>query len=226
MDILERFKQIISESENPIVFEFGACDGYHSKLMLDELSRQKFNNFTYHLFEPNSELHTKITNTIGYFLNANGFDVKLFGYAIGSKIGEFEFYKSGGVSKDEKGNILDSYYGSSSIRKPKLVTEAWKDMTFETTKVHITTLDTHIELYNLNDKVIDFIWADIQGAEVDLINGGKIAFDKNVKYLYTEYTDSELYEGEIGKQQILNMLPNFELIEDYGGDMLLKNKNL
>jgi FkbM family methyltransferase len=224
MDILERFKQIISESENPIVFEFGACDGYHSKLMLDELSRQKGNNFTYHLFEPNDELHVKITGNIGHY--SNNKNIKLCGYAIGSTIGEFEFYKSGGVSKDEKGNIIDSYYGSSSIRKPKLVTEAWKDMTFETTKVHITTLDTHIELYNLNDKVIDFIWADIQGAEVDLINGGKMAFEKNVKYLYTEYTDSELYEGEIGRQQILDMLHNFELIEDYGGDMLLRNKKL
>jgi FkbM family methyltransferase len=225
MEILDRFKEIISQNNAPIVFEFGACDGYHSRLMLDELNKQKGNNFIYHLFEPNSDLHNKIDNNIAPYLG-NHFQVNLFGYAIGSKIGEFEFYKSGGVRKDENGNILDSYYGSSSIRKPKLVTEAWKDMTFETTKANIITLDNHIEISGLRDNIIDFIWADIQGAEIDLINGGKIAFNKQVKYLYTEYTDSELYEGEIGKQQILDMLPNFELIEDYGGDMLLKNKNI
>lgn len=225
MEILERFKQIISESEEPIVFEFGACDGYHSRLMLDELSKQKGKYFTYHLFEPNIELHSKINANIEPYSNKD-YNVRAFGFAIGNDIGLVYFYKSGGVRKDEHGNILDSYYGSSSIRKPKLVTEAWKDMTFETTSTPVITLDSHLENNNLQDRIIDFIWADIQGAEVDLINGGKIAFEKNVKYLYTEYTDSELYEGEIGKQQILNMLPNFELIEDYGGDMLLKNKNL
>jgi hypothetical protein len=31
---------------------------------------------------------------------------------------------------------------------------------------------------------------------------------------------------EIGKDEICKMLPDFELIEDYGGDILLKNKNL
>jgi hypothetical protein len=85
--------------------------------------------------------------------------------------------------------------------------------------------DDYIKREKLEGKVIDFIWADIQGAEIDLILGGKEAF-KNVRYFYTEYCDSELYEGEIPLEKILELMPDFEVVEDYQGDVLLKNKTL
>ncbi|MEN9248224.1 MAG: hypothetical protein Q6L50_08560 [Gloeomargarita sp. GMQP_bins_120] len=37
----------------------------------------------------------------------------------------------------------------------------------------------------------DFIWADVQGAEVDLIQGGLQAL-ANTRYFYTEYANTEL----------------------------------
>jgi hypothetical protein len=43
--------------------------------------------------------------------------------------------------KYENGLITDSYYGSSSVRKPKLVLEAWKDMQFTETICKSTTFD-------------------------------------------------------------------------------------
>ena len=49
---------------------------------------------------------------------------------------------------------------------------------------------------------------------------------ERVKYLYTEYCDAELYDGEVGRDALCAMLPGFEMVEDYGGDVLLKNKSL
>jgi hypothetical protein len=74
-------------------------------------------------------------------------------------------------------------------------------------------------------RIIDFIWADIQGAEINLIKGGKNTF-KNVKYFYTEYSNGNLYKGDKGLKGILKLLPNFEIECDYQGDVLLKNKYL
>jgi hypothetical protein len=99
-------------------------------------------------------------------------------------------------------------------------------MTFTELQCDVITLDYHIKRSGIeNERIVDFIWADIQGAEVDLIKGGTETF-KRVKYFYTEYANSEYYEGEIGLPEICAMLPDFEIIEDYGGDVLLKNKNL
>lgn len=222
MEILERFKKIIASSEQPTVLEFGACDAYHSRIMLDILQHTG-KLYTFHCFEPNDELMGSVVNRLSYYLSSNSNNVRFFREAIGASNGKMKLYKSGG-QKYESGVLVANYYGSSSIRKPKLVTESFKEMTFIEGETDVVTLDYHVQRGGLTARPIDFIWADIQGAEVDLINGGKEAL-KNVRYLYTEYVDSELYEGEIGLKQILEMLPDFEIVEDYIGDVLLRNKN-
>lgn len=220
MEILDRFKQIISASDNPYVIEFGACDGYHSNLMIDILNSLR-PQFIYHIFEPVPELVSQINARLGRYTHNNP-NIKIFNEAIANQTGEITLYKSGG-NKYENGIISDSYYGSSSVRKPKLVLQAWKDMRFTETKCKATTFDDYFKREGLNNQLIDFIWADIQGAEVDLILGGQEAF-KNVRYFYTEYCESELYEGEINLNKILELMPNFEVVEDYKGDVLLRNK--
>ena len=69
---------------------------------------------------------------------------------------------------------------------------------------------------------IDFIWADVQGAEENLILGGRETINKS-HYFYTEYSDRELYEGQVGLDWILNALPNFEVVERFSDDVLLRN---
>ena len=70
MDILERFKEIIEPSNSPFVLEFGACDGHHSRIMLDML-QESGKKYTYHLFEPNSDLLQSIVDRLQYYLTSN-----------------------------------------------------------------------------------------------------------------------------------------------------------
>ncbi|MCS7030108.1 MAG: hypothetical protein NZL92_01060 [Gloeomargarita sp. SKYG116] len=65
----------------------------------------------------------------------------------------------------------------------------------------------------------------MQGAEVDLIQGGQQTLAKT-RYFYTEYSSEELYEGQINLATLLKLLPDFKLVYRFGGDVLLKNQRL
>ncbi len=90
-------------------------------------------------------------------------------------------------------------------------------------EVEMTTLDRFCENQGLG--VIDFIWADIQGAEGEMIRGGRQALART-RYLYTEYSDDELYENQATLRDILELLPDFRVIELWSDDVLLENQKL
>jgi hypothetical protein len=95
---------------------------------------------------------------------------------------------------------------------------------FDRTEIVKTTrLDTWCSEQGV-DGPIDLIWADVQGPEVDLINGA-LATLARTHYFYTEYGDTELYEGQIDLAQMLKLLPNFEVICRFAEDVLLRNKS-
>jgi hypothetical protein len=57
--------------------------------------------------------------------------------------------------------------------------------------------------------------------------GGLNTLNKKVRYFYTEYSNKEYYEGQLKLDSLLNLLgDNWELIRDFGSDVLLKNKSL
>ena len=72
---------------------------------------------------------------------------------------------------------------------------------------------------------IDFIWADMQGAEATLATGGAKTLART-RYLYCEYSDQELYEGEPTLAQLLDLLPDFEVVYRLPGDVMLRNTAL
>lgn len=218
MDIFHRFIEIISTVENPTIFEFGTCDGQHTNVMC-QILKHYGKKFQYHAFEADY----RIIQRFWVINDSHKNEIKLNNSAIGNIDGKVKFNLSGGEEKRE-GHFKQAFYGSSSIRAPKKTLEFWPDMTFEETEVNCCKFDSYIDGKNIEN--IDFIWADIQGAEGDLIDGGKKALSKT-RYLYTEYSNDELYEGEIGLEEILRRLPgDWEIIEDYGSDVLLKNKNI
>lgn len=211
MDILDRFKDLIYDGA--VVYELGCCDAYHSGLMIEIL--QNYDNFSFHCFEANPDLHEIAKNVLDKYEG----DINFVPKAIGKESGKMTFYKSEGVLTNEEGELLDRWYGSSSILKPtEQITKDFKGMYFNEIEVDVISLDDYYK-----GGTIDFIWADIQGAEKQMIQGGQNAL-ANTLYLYLEYSEAIHYEGQaVGLAEILDLLPNWSVVEDYGGDALLKN---
>ena len=71
-------------------------------------------------------------------------------------------------------------------------------------------------------QVIDFIWADVQGAEDLVFSGAKDTLTRT-RYVYTEY-GTNLYEGQLSRDQLITLFgPKWSVVHDFGGDILLKN---
>ncbi len=72
---------------------------------------------------------------------------------------------------------------------------------------------------------VDFIWLDVQGAELEVFSGGRKTLART-RYLYTEYSEHELYKGQVGLRKMLDHLPDFSVMGRYPGDALLRNDRL
>jgi hypothetical protein len=88
-------------------------------------------------------------------------------------------------------------------------------------EVELFTLDTIYQRHGLD--IIDFIWADIQGGEGEMISGGRQALART-RYLYTEYSDDKLYERQATLREILALLPDFRVLELWPNNVLLENR--
>lgn len=209
MNILDKIDLAIHESSNPFIIELGGCDGYHTQIIAEKLQRSG-KPFTYLVLEPVPHLAQIIRDKVKWSP-----DVQVLQMAIGSNNGTITFYQS-----DAK------YYGSSSIRKPKRAYEFWQDMTFTELTCDCVTLDSLLVSKGLESKTIDFIWADVQGAEKDLIMGAKESLQRT-KYFYTEFMEYEVYEGQIFDfESICKLLPDFKVEHKFDYDILFTNKKL
>ncbi|MBI3861225.1 MAG: FkbM family methyltransferase [Planctomycetia bacterium] len=199
--------------DDPLVFELGCNDGIDSANFLRE-----FPGITLHCFEPDRRPLARFRERIS--------DPRctLHEFAIGAADGEVEFHLSGGNPPDGRMNDWDL---SSSLRRPTghLAAHPW--CTFDR-KMTVQTRSLDSWLAGRPEiTVVDFIWADIQGAECDLIAGGAAALQERTRYLYTEFYEQPMYDGQIAGQEILDRLPAFECIGVYEGyNMLLRNRQL
>jgi len=147
----------------------------------------------------------------------------LFEIALSDEDGAAEFYMSGGYPDDNwRKSVPEGWDQSGSIRKPANHLKEYPWCTFERSiTVETCRLDTWCKRERVSD--VDFIWADVQGAEADIIKGGQETL-KRTRYFFTEYNDKEMYEGQPSLDTILEMLPDFETMVVYRNDVLLKNK--
>jgi len=204
MDIYERIKQILSSRNDIIVFEFGACDGSDILAITDRMAGKRYK---YYAFEA-SAIRIPQMKSHGHVRSVPNLTV--INKAIGAIDGRTPFYISS-----------ENYYGSSSIRKPtEELFKSFPEMLFTIGEVVVVKLDTYCRQNKI--KHIDFIWSDVQGAEGDMIAGGTEML-RHTDYLYPEYNNGPAYEGCLALPGILDLLPGWTLIEDYGGDALLRN---
>src|SRR5436190_1251094 len=123
---------------------------------------------------------------------------------------------------------LSNHPQSDTIKRPKLHKKIWPGIKYkDEVKVKCTTLDKW-NFHARQDKPIDFIWVDVNGAEVAFLMGASKTLAVT-KFLYIEYCIIELFDKALDKQRMLKALPGFEQIGDYVegpsyGNLLLKNK--
>jgi FkbM family methyltransferase len=128
---------------------------------------------------------------------------------------------------DGPGRLIQSAEGwgqewtfSSSIRPPKHHLDRYPVTFRGEVDISVATLDRFCVDHGID--TIDFIWADIQGAEGDMICGGRRTL-AHTRYLYTEWSDDELYEGQSSLSELVRMLPDFRVVELWPNDVLLEN---
>lgn len=139
-----------------------------------------------------------------------------------------DFHLSSG-KYDDPLNLACDWSFSSSLKKPTGHLEQHRWITFpNTVKVQCTKLDDFEPLKNTK---IDFMWVDVQGAE-DLVFSCAQETLKNTQYVYTEFSDFQLYEGQLNLTKLLALFgSDWEIVQGvcppphptHGGDILLRN---
>jgi len=215
-----KIKKLIGNKPNPILMEIGCADGKDTQEFINIFNDT---NFKMYCFEPDQRNVRKFKEDI------RDNRVVLYEYVVGDVNGLVDFYKS---TKSSSGEEL---IYSSSLREPgEKLFEIWKQFEGKFIKVQSQsiTLDYFVNAKDIS--YIDFVWLDVQGCEDMVIKGGINTFKDKVQYLYTEYSNQEIYKGEPNLFEILKMLPNYSIIEIFsnltgdreGGDILLKNNSL
>ncbi len=198
-----------------VILEIGAHHGWQTEQFLSV-----FLNATIYAFEPDPRAIAKFKSRI------TDPRVHLFEMAIGALDGTSNFHVSSGLPPGL--DPIQAYVTypqgwdqSGSLRPPKAVTKIYPWCKFNsTTAVAVLRLDSWARENGID--AVDFIWADMQGAESDLIGAGQTTLTRT-RYLYLEYSNDEIYEGEPTLPMLLDMLPEFSVVKRYPGDVLLKN---
>jgi len=213
---LSYLRQLVGSNAS-VILELGAHDGSQTL----ELSAH-FPNAKIFAFEPDPRAARKFKTHV------TEPRIQLFEMAIGPADGEAEFHVSSGFPPNASPEVMIQYPQgwdqSGSLRRPKTHQTIWPWCKFESKiMVPVRRLDTWAREHGVEH--VDFIWADLQGAEGDLVAGGQATLAKT-RYLYAEYSNEEWYEGQPTLQQLMDMLPNFAILHRFTIEVLLKNTAL
>lgn len=207
---MDQIRRLVGR-DDPVVLELGCNDGSDTIRFLEE-----FPQITIHCFEPDSRPLERFC--------IRDYRCALHRVAIAKTDGIVLLHRSGGSPPDQR---MADWDLSSSIYAPTGHLNAHPWCTFER-KVVVPTrsLDSWYSEH-LSSTQVDFLWADIQGAEGDLIRGGRSTLCDHTKYVYTECYESPMYESQPTRIEILEMLPEFECIGIFEGyNILLRNRRL
>ena len=192
----------IGSVERPTVVELGAYDGEDMIWI-----RNAYPDVRYIMVEADPR-HAEM---IRKYRDMRG--ITLIEAAIAGHTGECAFHLAD--------NEIGYSKASSSIRRPKKHSEFFPWCTFdETIRVPCFSLSDLFSAQNIERA--DLVWADLQGAECDMISGGSEAL-KRTRYLFAEADEHEMYEGQATRTELLDMLPDWELVGTYECNVLLRN---
>jgi FkbM family methyltransferase len=212
MDIYRFIREKIQEKS--VFIEIGCHMGLDTKKFIEMTGCKNI-----HCFEPD-ERNISIMKSLNL-------PVILNECVVSNVDGKIEFHKSSGTPWPPTGiDILDNndWSSSGSIKKPKLHKDILPWCKFdEVVEVKSIRMETYCSQNNINS--IDFVWMDVQGAEEEVLKSFGDYINK-VKYIFTEYSEDELYENCANKKNILDLLgDSWSIIHDFKTDILIKNNN-
>lgn len=213
-EAVEAIKFIFDSCHNPIILEIGAADGTDTT-DLYTLARTAGEPY-YHAFEPdprNVELFRKKAHLKNVMLNE---------CAVSDHNGTALMYFSDGKHPNAGPG---GWSFSNTLKQPTGHYQRYGWVTFrEPMPVGTVTLDSYYRAQLAHNR-IDFIWADVNGAEREMIAGGRGALSRTC-FLLTEFARSrELFKGQSTLWDLARLLPDWEPVIIYETDVLLKNMN-
>jgi len=227
--IEKELKALFGRNERLLFMDIGACTGEDSIRYSNLFPKAKIISF-----EPlpgNIEIMRK---HIGQFKKEG--QIKIVQLALSDVNGTSKFFVSGGTPyKDIPDHqftqlIPKEWNKSSSLLKPSSLMKKeipWIEFNHEI-NIETRRLDDYMNEKNIAK--VDFIHMDVQGAELLVLQGmGK--FLQNVKLIWLEVENVQLYENQPLKKQINEYLCNlnFKMLKDTSisqssGDCLYINK--
>lgn len=213
-EISEALLKACLGKKNPIILEIGANIGQTSRWFLDV-----FPECQLYCFEPDPRAARQFSENVGEHANVHFFNI-----ALSDRTGTAEFFQSSGSENQGETAAPGDWNQSGSLKKPTGHLELHPWVGFERTlEVETETLDNWAEKHGID--AVDFIWMDVQGAEIDVFRGGARTLSRT-RCLYTEYSNRELYAGQGNLSDIRRELRDFQVLVRYPGDVLLWNANL
>lgn len=196
---------LLQSIPSPVVVELGAANGRDSEWLYNATGGRGF----YLAVEPdprNVELFWK--------RHRGKRNLALEPIAISAADGESDLWLCD--------NDLNQELGSSSIRKPTRHLELFPWCRFDQViKIPTISLDSLCSNYHLAH--VDLLWVDVQGAEGDMIRGGQHALSIT-DWMFLEAETEAFYDGQSLRPELLSMLPDWELIQEFEWNLLLKRK--
>lgn len=199
--------------DNPrTLIEIGSNDGSHTRQFAEA-----FPNAQIYGFEPDARAWANLVKAIESHSN-----VHVRNIAISDVDGEADFFNSGGRPPELAEETPEwGWDKSGSLCEPTghRVKHPW--CRFEqVSRVKTRTLDTVTAELSLSG--IDIIWMDVQGAEKLVLSGAQRSL-RFTRFLYTEFSNEELYKGQPNLQEIMSLVPGFSVAALFENDVLLKN---
>ena len=207
--------EIIVGTPSPVIVEVGANDGTDTERFIEMMPAARVI-----AFEPDPRPARRFRDRIGD-------RARLFEVAIANGYGEITLRQSGGYNpyfgdKPPNTGDPDDWDLSSSILEPtEYVLDRHKWMNFDkSVEVKAAPLDAYRAEWFPH---VDFLWADVQGAEALLILGAQETL-RHTRFFYTECHEPSHYKNAPDLAAIKAFLPGWDFVRPYQDNVLFANR--
>lgn len=207
---------LFKKSDELIIFDVGACEGEDSVKF-----KKLFPNSKVFAFEPTPSNRLLIKENVKKY---NCKDVHIYPYALSDKNGKAKFHVSSGAPKGKENEAWDYGNKSSSLLAPTDVVKVHNWLKFDKIiEVQTKRLDSFMKKNKIDS--IDFLYMDVQGAELMVLDGAGDMVD-SIKAIWLEVESVELYENQPLKNDIEKFMRKHgfmkikDTVDDISGDQL------